>query len=228
MLHAIVNGEKTDAIPNTKGICPLCNRVVHSKCGEINIWHWAHHKNESCDSWFEPETEWHKNWKSVFGKEFSEIVIKKEGIKHIADVLTKENVVIELQNSPIQKQIIRKRELFYGERMIWLINGSSFKQNFMISNSSIYNDDIYLILNDLEQTDKLKKDFRFSWSWARKSWEDTERHVFIDFGNKDLFWVKSGMGTNSGIGRYVSKKDFIIKYGGNNDLTSLLIKNQNN
>ena len=223
MLYAIVNGEKTDAIPNTKGVCPLCDRTVYSKCGEINIWHWAHLKDESCDSWYEPETEWHKNWKYVFGKDVSEIVIKKDGIKHIADVYTTENVVIELQNSPIQKQIIRKRENFYGERMIWLINGNAFKQNFLISSTSIYDDDIYLILHDLVQTDKLKKDFRFSWSWARKSWEDVERHVFIDFGGNDLFWVKSGMGTNSGIGSFVSKEKFLIKYGGNNEIVNLIL-----
>ena len=224
MLYAIVNGEKTEAIPNTKGICPLCDRTVYSKCGEINIWHWAHYKDESCDSWYEPETEWHKNWKLVFGKDVSEIVIKKDGIKHIADVYTKENVVIELQNSPIQKQIIRKRELFYGERMIWLINGDAFKQNFVISSSSIYDDDIYLILNDLEQTDNLKKVFRFYWNWARKSWEDVMRFAFIDFGGKDLFWVKSGMGTNSGFGSYVSKEKFIFKYGGDQEQFHLLIK----
>jgi competence CoiA-like predicted nuclease len=50
-----------------------------------------------------------------FGKENSEIVIKQDGIKHIADILTSNKVVIELQNSPIRKPDIRKRELFYGE-----------------------------------------------------------------------------------------------------------------
>jgi len=109
MLFAIVNGEKVEATPKTTGKCTLCERTVFSKCGEVNVWHWAHHKDESCDSWYEPETEWHKNWKLTFGKDNCEIVIIKDSIRHIADIFTKENVVIELQNSPIQKPIIRKR-----------------------------------------------------------------------------------------------------------------------
>ena len=137
MLFAIVNGEKVEAIPKTIGTCPLCERSVFSKCGEINIWHWAHRKDESCDTWYEPETKWHKNWKLIFGKENCEIVITKDGIKHIADIFTNESVVIELQNSPIQKPIIRRRENFYGERMLWVINGMHFKHNFKINSSGV-------------------------------------------------------------------------------------------
>jgi competence CoiA-like predicted nuclease len=68
----------------------------------------------------------------IFGKDNSEVIIKKDGIKHIADILTKNEVVIELQNSPIQKPIVRRREQFYGEKMLWVINGERFKSNFNI------------------------------------------------------------------------------------------------
>ncbi len=129
MLFATVNGEKVEANPETIGACPLRERTVFSKCGEINVWHWAHHNDESCDSWYEPETEWHKNWKLVFGKDLCEKVITKDGVRHIADILTNDSVIIELQNSPIQKPIIRQRETFYGERMIWIINGKYFKHS---------------------------------------------------------------------------------------------------
>jgi hypothetical protein len=30
----------------------------------------------------------------------------------------------------------------------------------------------------------------FSWSWARKSWQDAIRPIFIDFGEEDLFWQR--------------------------------------
>jgi hypothetical protein len=49
MLFAIVNGAKVEAKPQSNGVCPLCERTVFSKCGEINVWHWAHHKDDSCD-----------------------------------------------------------------------------------------------------------------------------------------------------------------------------------
>lgn len=229
MLFATVNGEKVEAIPKTSGICPLCERAVFSKCGEINVWHWAHNKDESCDSWYEPETEWHKNWKLVFGKDNCEIVVSKDGIRHIADIFTNESVVIELQNSPIQKPIIRRRENFYGERMIWVINGKPFKDNFHYHRSrSVQLDkeeEYYLRYNPLaNKSIQVRKDeFNFSWSWCRRSWNDTQRHVFIDFGDENLFWTKEGMGTSSGIGKLTSKELFIKKYGGNIELLGTLI-----
>jgi competence protein CoiA len=236
MLFATVNGAKVEAKPQSNGICPLCERSVFSKCGEINVWHWAHHKDESCDSWYEPETEWHKNWKLVFGKEFCEIVISKNGSRHIADIQTKGNVIIELQNSQIQKPIIRKRELFYGERMLWVINGIKFKDNFDIYMSDIYTASIYEDLeyyrlhNPLAKQSAIayepNKELSFSWSWARKSWSDVQRPVFIDFGDENLFFVKDGMGTSTGKGIKISKSDFIKKYEGDINLLETVVGNK--
>jgi hypothetical protein len=240
MLYATVNGQKVEAQPELKGLCPLCERPVYSKCGEINVWHWAHYVDENCDSWYEQESEWHKNWKLVFGKENSEIIITKDGIKHIADILTNDNIVIELQNSPIQKPIIRKRENFYGERMIWIINGKHFKDNFRITSfiSRLDEDEEYARRNNpllrgfgygkkgYEGNEyQAPKDVFFNWDWARKSWNDVQRNVFIDFGDEKLFWVKSGMGSKEGKGRQKSKEAFITKYGGDIELLANLIDN---
>jgi len=232
MLFATVNGEKVEAKPKTIGICPLCERTVFSKCGEINIWHWAHHKDESCDAWYEPETAWHKNWKFIFGKDNCEIIISKDGVRHIADILTKDNVIIELQNSPIQRPIIRKRENFYGERMIWVLNGKHFKDNFSIYKTALEEDDEYFRLyNPLSSQygkvdNSRKNDYYFSWSWCRKTWCEVQRNVFIDFGDEHLFWVKEGMGTSAGKGRKITKEKFIEKYGGALELLTTLIDNQ--
>lgn len=232
MIYAILNSDKIEATPKALAKCPLCEKDVFAKCGEINIWHWAHHKDESCDSWYEPETLWHKNWKLVFGKDNSEVIIKHDGIRHIADINSKSDVVIELQNSPIQKQIIRKREEFYGQRMLWLINGAQFVLNFSTRQRTwpinwtrtfegwvnISTGEVRSLLEDMET-----KDLSFYWSWARKSWEDVQRPVFIDFGRDKLFWVKDGMGTSCGTGINVLKKNFIKKYQGNSDLLRLVI-----
>lgn len=59
------------------------------------------------------------------------------------------------------------------------------------------------------------------------SWSEVERHVFIDFGDENLFWVKEGMGTNYGKGKQITKEDFIKKYGGNLELLPTLIENLN-
>jgi Competence protein CoiA-like family len=231
MLFAKVNGEKIEAGPQTTGICPLCGGTVFSRCGEVNIWHWAHFKDKNCDSWCEPETEWHKNWKLVFGKDNCEIIMNKDGVKHIADIQTKENIVIELQNSPIQKSIIRSRETFYGERMIWIINGNHFRDNFSTfryRSPQLEADDEYDRLHNPLSTqygnvdNSRKGELKFSWSRARKSWSDVQRPVFIDLGGDDLFRVKEGMGTGSGKGKHVSKENFIKKYGGNLGLLATL------
>lgn len=217
MLWAIVNSEKIEPKPNSYGKCPLCGGRVLAKCGEVNVWHWAHFKADNCDSWYEPESYWHLLWKMTFGKEHSEVVIKKEGKWHIADILTESDVIIELQNSPIQKDIIRKREEFYGQRMIWVINGMHFKHNFYIRELDNQNFN-WKIKHDETQNHKGRK--QFIWDYYRKSWFMTMRPVFIDFGYDSLFWVKEGMGTKHGIGLFVPKVDFIKKYGGNYDYYS--------
>lgn len=245
MQYALIDNEKVEATPKKTGRCQLCDQVVFSKCGEVNIWHWSHRKHEGCDGWYEPETEWHRNWKIVFGKENSEIVIRQNGIKHIADILTSNNVVIELQNSPIRKADIRKRESFYGERMLWILNGLAFKPNFSIhekrNSSSLKAPPLKVptfintakgwVKYDIGELAKIEIEIEieqkgaesFSWDWPRKSWSETERPIFIDFGGENLFWVKGGMGTNGGTGQYVRKETFIRKYGGNLDLINIVM-----
>ena len=225
MLFGIIDGEKTAATPGTTAVCPSCGRTMTSKCGNINVWHWAHHKDASCDTWYEPETEWHKNWKLLFGKDLTEVVISKDGVKHIADVFTKEKVVIELQNSPIEKATIREREIFYGEQMIWVINGKPFKNNFQYSRSRSFHlddDDKYFWQsNPLAKkassirVSDYKGEYDFHWARAKKSWAGVQREVFIDFGFHFLFWVKEGMGTKKGKGKLITKEMFVKKHGGN-------------
>jgi competence protein CoiA len=229
MIWALVENEKIQARPNTEGICPFCRGKVFSKCGQINIWHWAHSKDENCDTWYEPESEWHFNWKMSFGKENTEVKMEKDGKMHIADILTNENVVIELQNSPILNPIIREREEFYGERMLWLINGEKFKKNLIIKDS--WEDEDSRILKSLPRppsryirlNPEVKKGENgefYKWIYPRKSWKDSQRPLFIDFGENTLFWVHEGMGTTQIRGTYISKEKFLKKYGGNHEFYS--------
>jgi hypothetical protein len=233
MLFANFNGQRVEAKPNTTAKCPLCEQTVFSKCGEIIVWHWAHHKVTSCDSWYEPETAWHKNWKLVFGKEHCEIGMSKNGVRHIADIQTQENVVIELQNSPIQKPTIRERETFYGESMIWIINGKVFRDNFkyqvITPSAQLLEDAEYWRRhNPLASGDDVvrKDEFTFLWLRCKKSWAEVQRKVFIDFGDEHLFQIEMGMGTSWGKGKRVSKEAFLKEHGGNTDLLDTLIDKQ--
>lgn len=128
MQFALVNGIKTEAMPKGKGICPFCNSETIAKCGNCKIWHWAHKTKTQCDSWWERETEWHRQWKNYFPKDWQEVIYFDEltGEKHIADVKTSNNMVIEFQNSYIKQEEIVARENFY-KRMFWIVNGNRNK-----------------------------------------------------------------------------------------------------
>ena len=108
---------------------------------------------------------------------------------------------------------------------------SCFKNNFSIHKSQLDEDDEYYRRYNPSSSqygivdDSRKNEFHFAWSWCRKSWSEVQRHVFVDFGDENLFWVKQGMGTSYGKGRQISKEKFIKKYGGDLELLETLIDN---
>jgi len=91
------------------------------------VHHWAHKNDLNCDSWREPETEWHRQWKNRFPNDWQEVVkFDKEGNKHVADVFNpKIDLVIEFQNSNIATNEILTREAFY-QKMIWVVNAHKY------------------------------------------------------------------------------------------------------
>ena len=54
--------------------CPCCETDLIAKCGKIKVHHWAHKKGHECDPWWEPETEWHRTWKSKFPTDWQETI----------------------------------------------------------------------------------------------------------------------------------------------------------
>lgn len=133
---ALVNGERAAPAPGLKGECPLCGKPAQAKCGPIIRWHWAHAGRRHCDPWMENEGPWHRAWKSLFPSEWREVVdFDHTGEKHIADIKRPDGTVIELQNSPMSVEEMNSRETFYGERMIWIVNGEKFKDHIRIGDA---------------------------------------------------------------------------------------------
>lgn len=113
-----------------KAKCPNCDSIVISKCGSFKINHWAHKSTFDCDSWNEPITQWHISWQDLFPEEFREVTLKQNNISHRADIRLKNGLVIEIQNSPIDINEIKKREDFYGKKnMIWILNGENLAKH---------------------------------------------------------------------------------------------------
>jgi hypothetical protein len=236
MLYALVDGIKSRASPSITGACPFCESRMVAKCGEFKSWHWAHKQTYSCDSWYKPETEWHRNWKEIFGISNCEIILSKDNHKHIADIRTIHGRIIELQNSPINFETLHSREGFYGRDMIWIINGFQFAHNFIIKPFKATEFDTYS--PEFERFAKMHgfttnyrpltgaEKARFEWKRPKEVWRYASATVYIDFGDQFLFQVQEGLGCPKGTGISISKRDFIIKSGGDASLTNNLIRSK--
>jgi competence protein CoiA len=131
MKFALIENIKKEATKGAAGICPTCGAVVIAKCGEMKINHWAHKGVLNCDPWWEYETSWHRTWKDNFPAQWQESIATDEltGEKHIADVRTVHELVIEFQHSFIDPDERKKREGFYI-RMVWIVDGTRLKRDY--------------------------------------------------------------------------------------------------
>lgn len=131
MRFALIDNVRVEAKPHLKATCCCCAEVVIAKCGTRKIWHWAHKSKADCDTWWEPETAWHRSWKSNFPSAWQEKTFfeKGSGEKHIADVCSAENFVIEFQHSHIEPNERVSREKFY-KNMVWVVDGTRLKRDF--------------------------------------------------------------------------------------------------
>mgnify|MGYP000845684186 CR=1 FL=1 len=159
MIWAIKDNERIKASPKSNALCPICNTEVISKCGVVKEWHWSHKSIQDCDNWAEPESEWHLKWKSYFPKEQQEVILEN----HRADIKTQQNLIIELQNSPISSDDICDREKFY-KNMIWLLNGNTLGKNLEIREKSCY--------------------FTFVWKSPPQSWFSSDKIIYVDIENQ--------------------------------------------
>ena len=131
MRFALHNNEKVEAQPDLQASCPGCGKPVIAKCGERRIHHWAHRNNKNCDSWWEPETEWHRSWKNNFPDDWQEVFLVDAKTKelHIADVRTSHGLVVEFQHSHINPIERRSRESFY-KNMVWVVDGTRLIRDY--------------------------------------------------------------------------------------------------
>jgi len=176
---ALSESERIEATPKAKGACPGCKTGLIPKCGQYKVWHWAHKGKRSCDVWWEPETKWHRTWKSCFPITWQEVfhTDPATGEKHIADVQTPFGLVVEFQHSPIKPEERSAREDFY-KRMLWVVDGNRAET------------DKYYFESGLEELDKEKGTFLVRWSGISKlfhNWSESKARVFFDFGDPALW-----------------------------------------
>lgn len=188
MIYAYFNGLKIEPKPGLVGYCPECNEEVIAKCGQINIWHWAHRSNSNCPM-SDGETEWHLSWKKKF---FPEDVEVKLGNRR-ADIYF-DNKILEIQNSSITPEETKQRHIDYFPygSIYWIFNGYDFADNF-----------------NHRLTKKRTGEF-FYWKWPRKSILSSVGRKFIDFHNGDLFEIIKVYTDNKGFGKIISINEFML------------------
>lgn len=132
MQLALVNNDRVEASPGTRGLCPICGSEMIAKCGPRILHHWAHYRPRNCDPWWENETPWHRDWKNLFPVECREVShIAHDGEIHRADIKTPTGIVVEIQHSSMTDAERTSREKFY-QNLVWVVDGSGFHENFGI------------------------------------------------------------------------------------------------
>jgi hypothetical protein len=188
------NGVKVEAEPGESAACPGCHGRLIAKCGEIKIWHWAHESLENSLCEWEPESEWHRDWKRLVIPTACEVRMNN----HRADIVGNQGRVIELQHSSIDVNQIMDREEAYGFRMIWLFDCYEAYDGERLS---ITARDHY---------------YSFRWKWARQHIGWAARPVFLDLGTGDIFWVRkftvNDQGKCYGWGQMLTYPQFVRRY----------------
>lgn len=89
MFTADINGSQSRQRPGANGTCPFCCSEMIARCDEVRVHHSAHKSKSDYDRWWEPETDWHRNWKNEFPLRWQVRILLDQTTneKHIADVL---------------------------------------------------------------------------------------------------------------------------------------------
>ena len=190
MIYGLTNESKRiKAAPGVKAQCPSCKEDLIPKCGEIRVWHFAHHSIEDCDAWHQTETEWHIDWKNLFSIAEQEIYLGQ----HWADVKCN-GIVIEFQHSAISEIEIRDREHFY-QKMIWVLDATQWDFKWQAI-ESLDRERFYIVF----WLDKLLS-----------AWRRACAPILFHMGGKEIIWVRDIDWSNGyGTGIYI-RQDFLIE-----------------
>ncbi len=192
MLYGTTKNGKERATKSGAANCPECNEELIPKCGEINIWHWAHRPGSDCN--YDPGEmcAWHIDWQDYFDAAHSEV--RMNGL--VADVLAYDGTVIEFQHSSINTETIRKREAGH-KKIVWVFDATEIPHY------------------------RLKPKPRYlQWRYPRKTWITVKKNSIYDLGGV-LWVVVENLYTYPGLdvyGYWIKKKDFIhwVKTGKRN------------
>lgn len=190
-----INKDIVDAVSGERGICPLCGADMVAKVGEVRVPHWSHVGKRVCDDWYQPKGPWHLYWQNKFPKDWQEVVVLRGCEKHIADIKTSYDAVVEVQWSPITPEEINERENFY-KNMLWIVGMNRIDSDRRVK--LCINEGISPL--DIEGFRIRKIYYASRLNEAQYKWFECSRPVFLDFGTEpdrldatdDLYFIVPG------------------------------------
>jgi competence CoiA-like predicted nuclease len=159
--------ELFEATPKTRLKCPNCKKEVFSRCGEIRVWHWAHHVNESCEYSKIKDSSWRYEWIKKTSKEKVEKLVNGQ----VVDILGNNDAKVLFIGCKLSEQDIIEKESAFKNRIIWVLKSDEFKQ------LKIYRKD----------NDDRNGHYCFEWKKARIEWTCINRKIsflFFDVGEE--------------------------------------------
>lgn len=211
MQYATVSdGSRKEAFKGAVGAkCPLCKTDVVPKTGRIKTPHWAHKSLDTCDRFSDPETAWHRKWKSYFPEDWREVVVGN----HRADVLTPKGYAIEFQHSTISLDKIRDRCNAY-ENLVWVVDASSLAKRieFTVEGDFGY--------GCLPSTMTFGSEITIWWKYFSGVWNTHPiQNIYLHFPQNNVLldlksYFVSDWGRCYGKGFFMSVPDFASTWGG--------------
>lgn len=190
MRFALLQDVRVEATPGALGTCPGCGSEMLARCGEKNVWHWAHRGRRHCDPWWENETDWHRDWKNHFPAEWQEVPARDDaGELHIADVKTPYGLVVEFQHSAIKPDEVRKRTVFY-DKVIWIIDATR-RSSDRVQYERMLSDHRPQRFDGVEIYTVWYQEIRLL-----KEWGSLGRFVGFDFGGENLCLLTAAQGSS--------------------------------
>jgi len=203
MIYAKHNEELVKAFPKLHGNCPYCNGGVISKCGDINIWHWAHIiKSNSCI--YKEMSEWHIEHQ--LKAESAGWELEKHIGNRIADCVFKNNI-IELQKSSISDQEILMRNINYGaykKNVHWVFDYRSKMDDMILT----HNDDIIKFKQNWS-----KKSIIILFNYIENKHKSIWGNVYFNVSDDKYIHVKKLYDNGNGWGKYVNYETILNECG---------------
>ncbi len=205
MKYALVDGVRSEAFKGGKGRCPVCDSVVIAHCGDTYVDHWAHKSRRDCDAWWENEGPWHRGWKNLFPADWQEIVFHSDtGEKHIADIKTANDWVIEFQHSFLDPRERHARTDFY-KKITWVVDGTRRKTDIkqfgeVVDGQPILGTPQFPFAR-ATNADRCR---------LLREWSGLNVPVFFDFGDARLWCLIPGSSIDSAFVMACSRQSFVV------------------